>query len=880
MDWDREGYRRDVLDPARRSGNVPPPDLYVRYGLLGDVGDPGVFTAHIAAVLGYWRELANNRTYAPLAQALITAHGTLDRNGRLTLRRFAEGQAHARQESLERLRRLADTEAGAATHAGPATVTRLRDAAGGTVSDADVAAALRSAGVRVVTVFPPLPPAPHPKQADLARYLKPLGRSLSAEVVFGDAVTAGFRLLGGFRLADGRSLDTDAIAAARGRVDALPYTDPARAPSENVLAILRTAARRPGELDTLLLSEVVEPLRQLARAGFLQRGIASQAAELGLDENEAGLIASAVLAPDTLESLRQQVTIELAGGRLRSAQRLGAGLPGTDPLHDRLAVLDSEVAELSRRADAERAQDQPERAASLLAQAVNLARDDAGLSGRLAALPLPAPRQATARLGRDHVVVTWTPSPELADRVHYRVIRGQDLAPASPAEGTPVLTRTGPHSAEDTEAPPGAELFYSVFAGRGGEAWSPPAVTPPVMFTPDVTDMSVMAAETSIAVTWRAHPGTDRVLVVRDEDRAPRALDDGTPVEAVLTGFSDTGLRTGIEYCYRIVAAYRAPGGRYRLSPGVVERAVPEPQLEAVTDLDIAGPAEGARAVMARWTPPAYGQVRLALGSKPPPWPPGTVLRPGETARLRISSGVPRRGRDGRETIEVRLRPGRHYLLALTVGRNVSVVGRATEVQLAEPVRELTAHRMHDDVRLGWVWPGGATDALVRWPGGEHRCSRRVYDDEGGAVVTVGPTEVAIEVRALYPQPSGRLTAPGAQVRVPARGVAVHYRIRRASRWHPQQRLVELSAERETRLPALIVVQSTGPYAPDDPAEGETVERAGPQPIAPGQPATIAVEVTKRPVWLACFVDPATTGPDGAGHVLLFPPPAPEMRIR
>ena len=511
---------------------------------------------------------------------------------------------------------------------------------------------------------------------------------------------------------------------------------------------------------------------------------------------------------------------------------------------------------------------------------MNLARDDAGLSGRLAALPPPAPRQATARLDGDHVVVTWTPGRELAGRVHYRVMRGQDLAPASPAEGTPVLTRTGPHSAEDSDAPPGAELFYSVFAGRGGEAWSPPAVTPPVTFTPDVTDMSVMAAETSAAVTWRPHPGTDRVLVVRDEDRAPRALDDGTPVEAVLTGFTDTGLRTGTEYYYRIVAAYRTPGGQHRLSPGVVERAVPEPQMEAVTDLDIAGPAEGARVVMARWTPPAYGQVRLALGSKPPPWPPGTVLRPGETARLRVISGVPRRGRDGRETLEVHLRPGRHYLLALTVGRNVSVVGQATEVQLAEPVRELTAHRMHDDVRLGWVWPGGATDALVRWPGGEHRCSRRVYGDEGGVVVTVGPTEVAIEVRALYPQPSGRLTAPAAQVRVPARGVAVHYRIGRANRWHPQRWLVELSAEREIRLPALIVVQSTGPYAPDDPAEGETVERAGPQPIAPGQPVTIAVEVTKRPVWLACFVDPATTGPDGAGHVLLFPPPAAEMRIR
>ena len=88
---------------------------------------------------------------------------------------------------MDRLRRLAETEAGAATHAGPATVTRLRDAAGGGVSDAEVAGALRAAGVKVVRQFPSLPPAPHPKQADLARYLKNLGRSLSAEVVFGDA---------------------------------------------------------------------------------------------------------------------------------------------------------------------------------------------------------------------------------------------------------------------------------------------------------------------------------------------------------------------------------------------------------------------------------------------------------------------------------------------------------------------------------------------------------------------------------------------------------------------------------------------------------------------------------------------------------------------
>jgi hypothetical protein len=185
---------------------------------------------------------------------------------------------------------------------------------------------------------------------------------------------------------------------------------------------------------------------------------------------------------------------------------------------------------------------------------------------------------------------------------------------------------------------------------------------------------------------------------------------------------------------------------------------------------------------------------------------------------------------------------------------------------------------MQDEVRLAWVWPDDATDAVVRWPGHERRCSRRAYGDEGGVTITAGPAETAVEVHAVYPQPGGRLIAPGVLVRVPARGVAVHYRIRRISRLRPRQRLIELSAERETQLPALVVVESTGDYAPDDAAEGDTLQRIGPQPITATVPVRIPVEVTRRPTWLACFTDPASGA--NAQPILLFPPPAEEMRIR
>jgi len=282
--------------------------------------------------------------------------------------------------------------------------------------------------------------------------------------------------------------------------------------------------------------------------------------------------------------------------------------------------------------------------------------------------------------------------------------------------------------------------------------------------------------------------------------------------------------------------------------------------------------------VLAAWTRPGYGQVRLALADKPPRWPAGTLLRPEQTARLQLVREIAQLGSDGRDVVALRPPPGRSSLFALTMGHNAAAVGNAVEIRLAEPVRSLSAHRMQDEVRLAWVWPDDATDAVVRWPGHERRCSRRAYGDEGGVTITAGPAETAVEVHAVYPQPGGRLIAPGVLVRVPARGVAVHYRIRRISRLRPRQRLIELSAERETQLPALVVVESTGDYAPDDAAEGDTLQRIGPQPITATVPVRIPVEVTRRPTWLACFTDPASGA--NAQPILLFPPPAEEMRIR
>ena len=878
MSWNRDRYLADVLEPARKAGNVPPPDLYARYGLPRDIRDQVAFAQQIARVLALWRELRGRRTYARLAEMLIAAHAELERTGRLTLKSFAERHADARRAQLERLTRLAEAEAGAVTHVGPATVTRLCGALGGAVSEADVTEVLGKAGVRVIDEFPKLPPVPYPKQADLARYVAQLGVRLSAAVVFGDAVGRGFRILGGFRLADGQVLGETAIDEARNRVAALPYSDPAKTPSDNVLAILGAAARKPGDLDVLLLSEIVERLRPLARTGFVQRAIAAQAQELGLVEEEAGLIAAAMLAPDTLDTVRQQVEEDLAADRLRSAQQHAASLPADDPLRERVAAVDGEVSALIRRADTEQARGRYEQAAALLAEATGRARDVAELAERLAAIPPPPPREATARMAGNHVLITWEPSLATAGRTQYRVMRGADQAPASPAEGVAVVPRTERTNVTDADAPTGTGLFYSVFAARGGDAWSPPAIAPPTIFTPEVADLSVTVSDASVSASWRPHPGADAVHVVRREDGSPRGPDDGTAVDASLTGFADTGLRTGSEYHYRIVTSYRGADGEHRRSAGVVVRAVPEPALRPVDVLDVTEPDHGTTVFVAGWTPPPYGRIRLVLSDEPLPWPAGTCLSPQDAAGLAEIPGRPHRGTDGRDVLELRPPTGKRYVTALTVGRNAAVVGRSAEVWLAEPVRDLSAHRMHDEVRLGWIWPDNATDAMVRWPGGEHCCSRRVYEDEGGLVVTIGAAETTVEVRAVYPRRGGQLVSPSATAQVPARGVAVSYRILNASWRRPRQRTFELVTEEATRLPALVVVRTTGAYAPDDSREGETIKRVEPRDIMPGQPVTFTVETGKGPAWVACFVDPDPPAPPGG--ILLFAPPAEEMRIR
>ena len=163
-----------------------------------------------------------------------------------------------------------------------------------------------------------------------------------------------------------------------------------------------------------------------------------------------------MLAPDTVDALRQQVAGELAQGPLRRAQQLAAGLPADDPVRDRITAADARVTALARRADTEETRGLAECAAARLADAIRLARDDTGLSERLAAASPSPPEQVSARMDGDHVLVTWNPSRAVTGRVQYLVRRGLERAPGLPSEGVAVVLRTERTDVTDAEAPAGS----------------------------------------------------------------------------------------------------------------------------------------------------------------------------------------------------------------------------------------------------------------------------------------------------------------------------------------------------------------------------------------------------------------------------------------
>ena len=178
------------------------------------------------------------------------------------------------------------------------------------------------------------------------------------------------------------------------------------------------------------------------------------------------------------------------------------------------------------------------------------------------------------------------------------------------------------------------------------------------------------------------------------------------------------------------------------------------------------------------------------------------------------------------------------------------------------PVEQLRALRRGDRLLLTWIWPDDSVEAQVRWwseddqPSlrGSARCSKRLFEHDGGFELPIGRARMTITVEALVygdrldgEPPSPLLVEPPRPV------IRYDPSVRKGRRkWTVT---VTFTGEIDCSLPPVLVVLGTGSYMPASTRDGEVVHTVPPQPVAAGSPASVSFELAPQQGtrWLVCL---------------------------
>jgi hypothetical protein len=830
-EFDQSGYCRAVLDPARKRGNVPPPDLLVRYAVSAEMErEAAAFQARVDEVVKYWRSVKQKKLYRKLAEALLAAHTELKAADKLSFAHFMQRRREERNEAQARLE-LTVKEIAANMPAVPrSTLIFLHDDCSGVLSEEAIQKEFAAHQVAIVDQEWVLPRRPPAQYSDLISHLGALGLRLAAEAVFGtEEVRKGFRLCHGFELASGHRLTKDLLDQKNKSLDQRPR-DERNTALRSVLAVLQTAAARPGELDALLLWQFVDEVRPRLVAGLPIRSVTNFAAELGLDQAEAAELMLALT----------QHRSEATGSR---------------------------VATLVREADEAVQANAIEEAAGLLTTALAMTSDgDEALRARLRSLPPPRPVRMLATPMDHRVRLEWVPGPARTAGIRYRVVRKIDGPAATSAAGL-LLTETADHCATDSEPAFGERVYYTVFATRGADVWSEGTSADEVLLLPEVSECALESGEASVLGSWRVAPGTADVMVTRAEGSSELSASDMREIPASLAGFHDTKARPGIRYYYRIRAVYVSGAGHRRVTQGVGMWATPEEPLGVAPDFRaevLPGPELD---VLLSWDIVQTGTVRIYRSDRPPRWSRGTYISLEDLAGYgRPTSGQPVPGEPRESRLRVRPPNGRSYFCAVTVGASRAMIGPAVPVSVMRPVTDLRAERHGDRLRLDWQWAEDCYVCQIQWRPEEEQagaappveCGLRRFHDDGGFEIGIGPQPGIVSVRSIHRDAESEIISAPADIPVPGRNVTVRYAFRRRTRWTPwrRSRLV-LAADQAVRLPPLVVVHSAGRVMPLRAEQGTPVVRlsGADLPRAASWSVRIPAPPRRDPDWLACFFD-------------------------
>ncbi|MBW8485456.1 hypothetical protein [Actinomadura parmotrematis] len=855
MNFD-DDYRRVVLEPARAAGDAPPEDLRVRYALPDPLTPAGVAAA-VKQVRQCWRRARGQLKYRRLVDRLEAEHRELAplfaaaERGDLSglAERLRGGEERGRRRRTQARARLADA-AGTLHLVTPAELEGIARDAG--VAAGELAALAREdrIEVRVPDALPAA--APYAAFRNVRASLDVLGHRHLAAFVFGPRLAGPMRVLDGFA-APGVVLDRAAVEEAAAGW-ARRSRDTSTTHAGTVLAALRA-----GDPAELVRYDLVERLRERLAQRASERALLRYAMEdLGVEPGDARRLVFAVLretAPGG--GLEGRLRALLDGGEVHAAAELANASQDGGELPEGAAVLAAEarqrVATAVRLREAAAAEDDPDRAWRLLADALRLVRDLPGAAEhqrRLAPHPVPELR---ADIDGAAVRLSWDASPSTAGEVLYHVVRRLGRPPRNAADGDPL---PGPR---DDRPPANRPLFYAVVAVRG-EAASPPTVTGPVVVRPEPADVRLSAGDGGVTGRWRCPPDAARVQVVRGGRRVPATRD----------GFTDR-VPNGVTYHYRVCAVYLDEAGEEVATPGVRVSVTPSAPPDPVFELSAEPDPDDPGLLLVRFAPPAHGDVELVLTEQPPPWPRSALVPIEEVWRhARRLTATP-------SPAGLAVRPGAGgWLLAVSVAEGTAAIGAYhRHVNLPAP-RRLLAERRGGRVHVGFDWPEGVAEVELTWrvgagriatghmesmlgtalgAGGPERrlVTRAHYDTQGGVNLPV-PEDEAVEVAVASSGLLGgsRVTGPAVTARVGSRTV-VHYDVARGGPPWKRSLTIRLTAGQPVRVARLDLVVRAGRVMPHQLGDGDTL-CSWEQVSVPGE-LSVELPSLSGPYWLRCFAD-------------------------
>ena len=326
----------------------------------------------------------------------------------------------------------------------------------------------------------------------------------------------------------------------------------------------------------------------------------------------------------------------------------------------------------------------------------------------MASSPPPAPTNVTTKWLGNTLRLLWS-EVKARGKLSYVVLRKTNGAPSNPNDGD-VIAETTISQVDDSSIKPGTIYYYSIFSVRSGTQSKTFATSGPHLQVADACNVEYQAGNRQVSIKWQAPDGSALVEVWRREGLAPSHRGEGKKITVSGNSLLDTGLQNERRYGYLIVAKYHHPedSSRALYSKGIGILATPVALPEAIKDLKI---SRSGHTVFLSWTPvtgKAHVQIRQTQ-SIPNNTIPGRIISLDNADQFGVPIPITTAG-----TTQTTLKTqGRVFFVPLTVVLETAVLGKPVTVTTLDDVSNLVSKRNGNSIILTWLWPKGATEALV-----------------------------------------------------------------------------------------------------------------------------------------------------------------------